>query len=279
MTSLIDSQVVLVSQIVPGYLQAVLDNPPFNLVDSRVFSGLLGLQEYVEDPRHGVKVVVLESANPDFFVAHLDLGPMMAGNRAGLRDLKEHWPSFSTWLHGSPAVTIAKVRGRARGIGNELVIACDLRFASQEKTRLCQVEVGFGEVPGGGGLEWLPRHLGRARALEVILAADDFDADTAERYGWINRALPDIELDAYVDRIARRIASFDATALATAKSLVDQRLEPPTEEELQESFETILQLAAGDASQRIRARLLAKAGGSLAARELDLPSLYGPANA
>lgn len=279
MPSLIDSRVVRVSQIAPGYLEAVLDNPPFNLVDSRVFSGLRGLQDYVEDPSHRVKVVVLESANPEFFVAHLDLGPMMAGDGAGLRDLKEHWPRFSSWLHASPAVTIAKVRGRARGIGNELLIACDLRFASRENTRLCQVEVGFGEVPGGGGLEWLPRHMGRARALEVILGADDFDGDTAERYGWINRALPDGELDAYVDRLARRIASFDATALATAKSLVDRRLVPPTEAELKESFDTILRLAAGEASQRIRARIVAKAGGSLAQRELDLPAVYGPADA
>jgi enoyl-CoA hydratase/carnithine racemase len=279
MPSLIDSQAVLVSQIAPGYLKVVLDNPPINLIDSRVFAGLLGLQDYVQDQNHGVKVVVLESANPDFFVAHLDLGPMMAGDPAGMRSLKEHWPGFSTWLHSSRAVTVAKVRGRARGIGNELVIACDLRFASREKTRLCQVEVGFGEVPGGGGLEWLPRLLGRSRALEVILGADDFDADTAERYGWINRSLPDGDLDSYVDRIARRIASFDATAIATAKSLVDQRLQPPTEAELKESLDTILRLAAGDASRRIRTRLVAKAGGSLAPRELDLPDLYGPAEA
>lgn len=279
MPSLIDSQVVLVSQIAPGYLKAVLDNPPINLVDSRVFSGLRGLQDYVEDPSHGVKVVVLESANPEFFVAHLDLGPMMAGDAAGLRNFKEHWPGFSSWLHRSHAVTIAKVRGRARGIGNELVIACDLRFASREKTRLCQVEVGFGEVPGGGGLEWLPRLMGRSRALEAILGADDFDADTAERYGWINRSLPDVDLDPYVDRIARRIAGFDATALATAKSLVDRRLQPPTEAELRESFDTILRLAAGEASKRIRARLVARAGGALGPRELDLPDLYGQADA
>ena len=150
-----------------------------------------------------------------------------------------------------------------------------MRFASRETARLGQVEVGFGFVPGGGGLDWLPRHAGRARALEIVLSADDFDADTAELYGWINRSLPDAELDAYVDQLARRIATFDATAIAATKRLVGKRLAPPAEADLKESFDTFLELFSSDAAQAITARLLAKAGGSLQPRELDLPQLYG----
>jgi enoyl-CoA hydratase/carnithine racemase len=213
----------------------VIDNPPLNLLDSAVFDGLLFVREYVREPSHGVKVVVLESANPDFFVAHLDLAGLRA-DRAAARRVAEEWPRFSAWLSRAPVLTIAKIRGRARGIGNELVLACDLRFASRENARLSQIELGFGMVPGGGGLEWLPRLVGRARALEVVLGAEDFDGLRAEQYGWINRALPDAELDAHVSRLARRIASFDAVAIATAKSLVNARVNPPTEAELGESL-------------------------------------------
>lgn len=108
-----------------------------------------------------------------------------------------------------------------------------------------------------------------------MLSADDFDADTAELYGWINRSLPDAELDAYVDQLARRIATFDATAIAATKRLVGKRLAPPAEADLKESFDTFLELFSSDAAQAITARLLAKAGGSLQPRELDLPQLYG----
>jgi enoyl-CoA hydratase/carnithine racemase len=272
--SLIHSKVVLVSEIAHGCVRARIDNPPFNLLDPVVFAGLEELRAHVEDPRNGVKVVVLESANPDYFVAHLDMRAM-AVDPEGARRLVDGWPGFSTWLHRSPAVTLAKVRGRARGIGNELALACDMRFAALETTRLAQIELGFGMVPGGGALEWLPRLVGRARALEIILGADDCDAERAEQLGWINRAVPDAELDAYVDRFARQIAGFDATALATAKASVDRRMPPPTGEELRESFETILRLAASEASRKIAAELVGKAGGTLAAAERDLPALYG----
>jgi enoyl-CoA hydratase/carnithine racemase len=125
-------------------------------------------------------------------------------------------------LSKSPVVSIAKIRGRVRGASSEFVLACDMRFASRENTFLGQPEVGVGVTPGGGGTERLPLLVGRGRALEIILSANDFDGDTAERYGYVNRALPDNELDPFVDALARRIASFDRRAIAAAKNLVNQ---------------------------------------------------------
>src|SRR5260221_13638983 len=121
----------------------------------------------------------------------------------------------------SKTVSIAIIRGGARGGGSELAMACDLRFASREKAIFGQPEVGFGLIPGGGALERLPLLVGRSRALEVVLGADDFDADTAERYGWINRAIPDADLDAFVAQFVRRVLSFDKRALAAAKAIVN----------------------------------------------------------
>ena len=274
--SLTDSAVVRVSQAAPGFLRAVVDNPPINLFDPTVFAGLNLLQSYVDEPANAVKVVVFESANTDFFFAHLDLAKAAeVPDIPGARNIVQSWPGFSQWLTNAPVVTIAKIRGRARGIGNEFICACDMRFASSERARLCQIEVGFGLVPGGGGLEWLPRHVGRGRALEAVLSADDFDADTAERYGWVNRALPDAELDDYVDRLARRIATFDAAAIATAKQLIGKRQPTPAEAELAESFGAIRALRRGKPAQRIAALLRERAGGSPAPAELDLPQLYG----
>src|SRR5207247_2525523 len=123
-------------------------------------------------------------------------------------------------LTKSPVVSIAKIRGCVRGVSSEFVLACDMRFASRENTLLGQPEVGVGVHPGGGGTERLPHLVGRGRALEIVLGANDFDGDTAERYGYVNRALPDVELDGFVDALARRIASFDRRAIAAAKELV-----------------------------------------------------------
>ncbi|WP_051450538.1 enoyl-CoA hydratase/isomerase family protein [Actinospica robiniae] len=274
--SLTDSTAVRVSLAAPGFLRAVIDNPPINLFDPAVFAGLNLLRRYADEPANAVKVVVFESANPEFYFAHLDLAKATdVPDVPGAQSIVQGWPNFSRWLTNSPVVTIAKIRGRARGIGNEFVCACDMRFAAAENARLCQIEIGFGLVPGGGGLEWLPRHIGRGRALEAVLSADDFDADIAERYGWVNRSLPDAELDDHVDRLARRIATFDATALATAKELIGAGQPTPTENELAESFGAIRALRRGEPAQRLAGSLRERAGGSLAAAELDLPQLYG----
>ena len=127
------------------------------------------------------------------------------------------WRDFVLRLSSTPVVSIAKVRGRTRGIGNEFVLACDMRFASRQSALFGNPEVDVGLVPGGGALEWLPRVVGRSRALEIVLSADDFDADIAERYGWVNRTLDDDDLDSFVDTLVQRVASFDRETLAAAK--------------------------------------------------------------
>src|SRR5256884_6122363 len=145
-------------------------------------------------------------------------------------------------LSKSPVVSIAKIRGRGRGVGSEFVLACDMRFASRENSVLAQVEVGAGVHPGGGGTERLPLLVGRGRALEIVLGANDFDGDTAERYGYVNRALPDTDLDGFVDVLARRFASFDRRAIAAAKNLINQVPLPSSDQLLEalNSFHTAL---------------------------------------
>src|SRR6266566_4833414 len=206
----------------PAYWRVLFDHPPLNIVGVGMFEGLQDLLARM-DASPGLRVVVFESANPDFYLAHFDL------SEASLSLLKTAGPSglpilMDTFvrLTKSPVVSIAKIRGRVRGVGSEFVLACDMRFASRENAVLAQVEVGAGVHPGGGGAERLPLLLGRGRALEIILGANDFDGETAERYGYVNRALPDPELDGFVDVLARRIASFDRRPIAAAKTLVNQ---------------------------------------------------------
>jgi enoyl-CoA hydratase/carnithine racemase len=152
-------------------------------------------------------------------------------------------------------VSIAKIRGCVRGVSSEFVLACDMRFASRENTRLGQPEVGVGVHPGGGGTERLPHLVGRGRALEIVLGANDFDGDTAERYGYVNRALPDAELDGFVDSLARRIASFDRRAIAAAKNLINQVSLPSADRLLDSlnSFQTALTWP--ETQQRVQALL------------------------
>jgi enoyl-CoA hydratase/carnithine racemase len=275
--NLIDSDVVHVTRVAEGYLNVTIDNAPINLLDPTVFAGLRLLQDHAEAKADEARVVVFESADPDFFIAHLDFSKItQVPDIPGAGNIVEHWPAFSTRLTAAPFVSIAKVRGRARGVGNEFIAACDLRFASLEKALIGQIEVGFGVVPGGGGLEWLPRHVGRSRALEIALGGEDLDGRTAELYGLVNRALPDADLDAYVDALARRIASYHPAAVRKVKELVDKRMPAPTEAELRESFDAILALTATPEVRERQAALRTKAGGTLGPAELDLPSLYGP---
>ena len=196
-----------------------------------------------------MKVVVFQSANPDFFIAHLDVAK--AAEQPEVLDL---WRDFVLRLSSAPVVSIAKIRGRTRGIGNEFVLACDMRFASRQSALFGNPEVGVGLVPGGGALEWLPRLVGRSRALEFVLSADDFDADIAERYGWVNRTLDDDDLDSFVDALVRRLASFDREPLAAAKAQIN-RFGMPTASELQSSNEMIFPMLALPGAQARRAKL------------------------
>jgi enoyl-CoA hydratase/carnithine racemase len=238
-----------------GYWRVVFDYPPFNVMDATIFGGLQDLLARM-DSSPGLRVVVFESANPEFYLAHFDLtgkigNIMTAVGRSGLPILIDTFVRLTI----SPVVSIAKIRGCVRGACSEFVLACDMRFASRENTRLGQPEVGVGVHPGGGGAERLPHLVGRGRALEIVLGANDFDGDTAERYGYVNRSLPDAELDGFVDALARRIASFDCRAIAAAKNLVNQVSLPSADRLLDavNSFQT--SLTWSEAQQRIQALL------------------------
>jgi len=206
------------------------------------------------DASPSLRVVVFESANPEFYLAHFDLtgkigNIMTAVGASGLPILMDTFVRLTK----SPVVSIAKIRGCVRGVSSEFVLACDMRFASRENTRLGQPEVGVGLHPGGGGAERLPHLVGRGRALEIVLGANDFDGDTAERYGYVNHSLPDTELDGFVDALARRIASFDRRAIAAAKNLVNQ-VSLPSADRLLDAFTSFgAALTWPEAQQRIQA--------------------------
>jgi len=212
-----------------AYWRVVFDYPPFNVVDAGIFEALQDLLARM-DTSPSLRVVVFESANPDFYLSHFDLtgkigNIMTSAGTSGFPILMDTFVRLTK----SPVVSIAKIRGCVRGVSSEFVLACDMRFASRENTRLGQPEVGVGLHPGGGGAERLPHLVGRGRALEIVLSANDFDGDTAERYGYVNRALPDAQLDSFVDALARRIASFDLRAIAAAKNLVNDVSLPSTD--------------------------------------------------
>ncbi len=232
----------------PGLWTVTFSNPPINMFLPTTIVELGALMTGIgADP--SVKVVVFQSANPDFFIAHLDVAK--AAERPDVLGL---WREFVLRLAAAPVVSIAKIRGRTRGIGNEFVLACDMRFASRQTALFGNPEVGVGLVPGGGALEWLPRLVGRSRALEIVLSADDFDADVAERYGWVNRTLDDRDLDSFVDTLVRRLASFHRGTLAAAKAQVN-RFGMPTAAELQSSNDMIFPLLALPDAQARRPKL------------------------
>lgn len=225
-----DSSRLTVIRKSPGYWQVLISNPPLNLFDPDMFADLNVLMDDIENDAD-LRVVVFESDNEDFFVNHHDLANREESIRPGAKPFS-HWPTFVTRLAQSPVVSIAKVRGRARAQGFEFALAADIRFASKERAIFALIEVAGASVPGGGGIEWLAALVGRSRTLEIVLGADDFDADTAERYGFVNRSIPDSELDAYVDAFATRIASFDRRALELAKKMVNARAGVPSEADL-----------------------------------------------
>jgi enoyl-CoA hydratase/carnithine racemase len=246
---------IRVIEATPAYWRVVFDYPPFNILDATIFEGLQHLLDRMATSE-SLRVVVFESAIADFYLAHFDLtgkteNITTAVGPSGLPILMDTFVRLTK----SPVVSIAKIRGCVRGGSSEFILACDMRFASRENTRLGQPEVGVGVHPGGGGTERLPHLVGRGRALEIILGANDFDGDTAERYGYVNRALPDSELDAFVDVLANRIASFDRRAIAAAKSLVNQVSLPSTDRLLDAitSFETALTWP--ETQQRVQAVL------------------------
>lgn len=218
----------------PAYWQVTFQKPPLNIVGPAEVRELAEVISLIEaDP--DVKVVVFDSSVPGYFIAHYDLlKPLedstgMQPGPTGMHPV----PDLMARLSRLDPVTIVSIRGRASGIGSELALAADMRFASREKAILSQFEVGAGFVPGGGPMAHLPRLVGRGRAIEILIGADDFDGEMAERYGYVNRALPDAELDSFVDGLATRIASFDRQSIVETKRLIAlSSLPPDTELEL-----------------------------------------------
>ena len=214
----------------PNYWRVTIDNPPINVMGPemvRQFQEVIGALEADEQ----VRVVVFDSAVERYFLNHSDFQARLedlTGMPAGPTGLPP-WPDFLVRLTRAPVVSIALIRGRATGNGSEITLACDMAFASREKAILSQWEVGVGMVAGGGPMARLPQLIGRNRALEVLLSSDDICGEQAEAYGYVNRALPDSELDAYVDALATRISRFDKWAIATTKRLVNTTLPPDVE--------------------------------------------------
>jgi enoyl-CoA hydratase/carnithine racemase len=243
----------------PSYWRLTFDNPPLNLMTPqfiREFRDVMGAIETDEQ----VKVVVFDSAVEGFFLNHSDF-------RGKLEDLTslpqgptglEAWPDILVRLTHAPVVSIALIRGRATGNGSEIALACDMCFASREKAILSQWEVGAGLIAGGGPMARLPRLIGRGRALEILLSSDDIKGDLAEAYGYVNRSLPDSELDRFVDALATRIASFDKWAIANTKRLVNAA-SLPEEVEMAAGWDACMASIVRPAAQN-RLKALSKEG-------------------
>ncbi len=221
---------IRVSRRSPAYWRVTIDNPPINVMGPEMVQQFQEVINALETDEH-VRVVVFESAVDDYFLNHSDFTAKLedlTAMPAGPTGLPP-WPDFLVRLPRLPVASIALIRGRATGNGSEITLACDMSFASREKAIISQWEVGVGMVAGGGPMARLPELIGRNRALEVLLSSEDIGGDQAEAYGYVNRTLPDSELDAFVDALATRISGFDKWAIANTKRLVNTSLPPDVE--------------------------------------------------
>jgi enoyl-CoA hydratase/carnithine racemase len=242
-----------------SYWRVTFDHPPLNIFGPETIPQLDEIITALEtDPQ--VKVVIFDSAVEGFFLTHYNfLAPLEESTRIPLgRTGLQALPDMLARLSRAPVASIVSIRGRATGVGSELALASDMRFASREKAILSQWEVGAGLVPGGGPMARLPRLMGRGRALEVLLGADDINGDLAERYGYVNRSLPDAELDGFVDALAMRIASFDKQAIAETKRLVNTASLPP-DAEIAPEWDAFI-AALGRPASRNRIKILMERG-------------------
>jgi enoyl-CoA hydratase/carnithine racemase len=257
-----------------GVARVTIEHPPLNLLDATMLDDLdrAGRALAADD---AVRVVVVDSADAEFFIAHADVRGMVGRGdpNAERRERLSRFAALTECWRTMPKATIAVIEGRARGGGSEFALALDMRFAARETAVLAQPEVALGIPPGGGATQRLPRLVGRGRALEIVLGADDFDADAAERYGWVNRALPAAELRPFVDRLAARIAAFPAPAVAAAKAAVDVADPAPAEGLLEEHRLLRRALATAEATTAMEAFL--GAGGQTREYERDLGARLG----
>ena len=255
---------IFLTRRTPAYWRVTINHPPLNIFGPDTIPELNEAITAVETDED-VKVVVFDSAIEGFFLTQYDFLAKVEDTTGlppgptGLQPL----PDMLVRLSRAPVVSIASIRGRATGVGSELALACDMRFASREKAILSHFEVGAGIVPGGGPMARLPRLMGRGRALEVLLGADDIPGDLAEKYGYVNRSLPDAELDEFVDALATRIASFDKRAISETKRFVDVASLPPDYEiapEWDVCFASIMRPAAQERIKKLLQRGFHKPG-------------------
>ncbi|KAF2641452.1 ClpP/crotonase [Massarina eburnea CBS 473.64] len=239
---------IVITKVTPSYWRATFSSPPFNIQNTAWYTCFYDIiTKIAASP--DVKVVVWDAVpEAPFWIAHYDIINGVAP------EVISGWWANVTKLANLPVLNVAAIRGIARGGGAELAAALDVRFASKEKGKLGQIEVAVGGMPGGGGMELIPRLVNRGRALEIILGADDLDAETAALYGWINRAIPDAQFVSFVDAFARRVSSYDAYAIKHAKEMINKRTGFPTVEEQRESEEAFDTAASqGVVAQRIGA--------------------------
>ena len=245
----IEKAQIRVTRSSAAYWRVTFDNPPLNVMGPQFVREFREIVTAVEADEN-VKVLVFDSAVEGFFLNHSDFS-------ADVKDLTsipqgptglEAWPDILVRITHMPVVSIALIRGRATGNGSEIALACDMSFASREKALLSQWEVGVGLVAGGGPMARLPRLIGRGRALEVLLSSNDIGGELAEAYGYVNRSLPDSELDGFVDALASRIASFDKWAIANTKRLVNAA-SLPSDVEIAAGWDTCMSSIGRPAAQ------------------------------
>lgn len=259
----------------PAFWRVVIGNPPMNLFDPEMFAELNVLMDSIEKD-DDLKIIVFESSDKDFFMNHHDVeNSISIPDQPGAMPFFGNWSKFVTRLVQSPVISIAKVRGRARAQGFEFALACDMRFASKECAKFALIEVGGSSIPGGGGVEWLSALVGRSRTLEIVCSADDFSADIGEQYGFVNRSIPDAELDAYVDAFAERVARFEKRALSLSKKLVNARAGVPSEGDLWISNNLLAGVDGWPEAQASFTRLLAAGFGRIGDFELDMGARIG----
>jgi enoyl-CoA hydratase/carnithine racemase len=270
-----DTALVQVRKTSPSLWRVTFDAPPVNLIGPRMLLELRALLDTAErDDR--LAVLVFDSADPDFFLAHWDIAadPALIDAIPLSRNGLHPWLDVLQRLSALPAMTVSAIRGRARGAGSEFALATDIRFASRERALLAQFEVGGGAVPGGAPASRLPRLVGRGRALEILLGAEDFDADTAERYGYVNRSIPDADFVRYVDAFATRVSRFDVRAIREVKAFVND-VTLPGDEEVAPQMAAFARSVARPETQNLVGQLFALGLQQRGPTELDLGRVLG----
>ena len=254
-----------------GVLSVVISSPPMNLLGPELVRDLVSLIQGAEAD-NSVQVLVFRSADPNYFISHVDITRVKEYRDEAAKLTGEASIALMfRHLSESRLVTIAQIEGRVRGAGSEFVLACDMRFAARESAIFGQFEAGFGQIPGGGAVQHLARLMGRSRALEVLLSAEDYDAEMAERYGWINRAMPRAALDDFVNTLAHRIAEFPAAGRAAIKERVNAITLAPADDFRRDSDAFGELVRTPEARRRIAAAM--KRGFQTRDGEMSLPRM------